>query len=94
MKKFPGRPHKHESKVSIERTQLAGAVDDVDGVPIHLKADESSGSLRVNLWAWDTKTFRFVRQPFIDVKKLEQTLDKLTNAVNDLVKELRKSGPA
>lgn len=66
----------NEGALSIERTHLAGAVEDVGGTPTRLKADETSGSLRVNLWVWDADTLAWVRmtQPLIDLGNLEALL--------------------
>lgn len=65
----------------FERTNLAGAVDDVGEDPTRLKADEQTGSLRVNLWAWDTDNLQWVRQPLIDLEPLVAAIDKLTKAI-------------
>jgi len=76
-----GRP---TSALEIERTQLAGAVEDVEGKPTRLKADEKTGALRVCLLTWDTKELEWVRQPFMDIRALTEAINTLTSAVNDL----------
>lgn len=57
-----------QSALSIERTHLAGAVEDVGGTPTRLKADESTGSLRVGLFVWDTDGLEWVKmtQPALE----------------------------
>ncbi len=72
---------KKQSAVSIERTQLAGALDDAEGLPGHLKMDEETGSLRVNLWVWDGQRLRWVRQPLMDMSALTTAIEKLTAAI-------------
>lgn len=64
-----------ESAKTIERTMLAGGLGDAAGTPIGLKADETTRSLRVNLWVWDAGTLAWVKmtQPALeaDVDNLE-----------------------
>jgi hypothetical protein len=81
-----GKGHKDHEKwnrrpvkgaFGIERTQLAGAVDDVGETPTRLKADPETGSLRVNLWAWDTQHLQWVRQPLIDLEPLTKAIERM-----------------
>ncbi len=72
---------KRQSSVSIERTQLAGALDDAEGLPGHLKMDELTGSLRVNLWTFDLQRLRWVRQPLMDIAGLTKAIEDLTKAI-------------
>jgi hypothetical protein len=68
-----------EAAYKIERTQVAGAVDDVSGNPMRLKSDEDTGSLRVNLWVWDVSGLEWVRmiQPQVVFKSLEELMGQL-----------------
>jgi len=75
---------KKQSAISIERTQLAGALDDAEGLPGHLKFDKETGSLRVNLWVWDTQRLRPVKQVFMDIPALIEAIDKLTKAIEKM----------
>lgn len=79
---------KKQSAVSIERTQLIGALDDADGNPLHLLMDEETGSLRVNMWVWDTRLLRPVKQPFMDMAALTAAIDALRIAVDALAAKI------
>jgi hypothetical protein len=72
-----------ESALTIERTQLVGGVEDVGGSPTRLKVDETSGSLRVNLWVWRASTLEWVRmiQPEVAFKPMEDLLEQLINQI-------------
>ena len=80
----PADRKKKQSAVSIERTQLGGALDDADGAPSHLLMDEETGSLRVNLWTWDAQRLRWVRQPLMDMTALTKAIEKLTAAIEGM----------
>ena len=80
----PADRKKKQSAVSIERTQLIGALEDADGNPLHLLMDEETGSLRVNLWVWDTKLLRPVRQSVMDMTALTKAIEKLTAAIEGM----------
>ena len=73
-----------EGALSIERTHLAGVVEDAKGTPMRLKGDETSGSMRVNLWTWDTGTTAYVRQTFMDMAALTTAIGTLTTAIDAL----------
>lgn len=46
---------------SIERTHAGAAIDETGEEMIRLKADEESGSGRINVWLWDAATLKYVR---------------------------------
>lgn len=75
----------NEGALSIERTMLQGGVDDAAGTPARLKVDGTTGSLRVNLWVWDTVGLEWVKQSFMDIPALITAVDNMTTAINDLV---------
>ena len=79
---------KRQSVHSIERTHLAAALEDAGQDPVRLLADEETGSLRVNLWVWDTLLLRPVRMPYFNFKGLQASIDKLTKAIEKLEKKL------
>ncbi len=80
----PSDRKKKQSAVSIERTQLIGALDDADGAPLHLYMDEETGSLRVNMWTFDTQRLRWVRQPLMDMAALTKAIEDLTKAIEGM----------
>jgi len=58
-----------QSAKSIERTHLAGALEDAGETPLRLLGDEASGSLRVNLWVWNSSSLQWQRmtQPVVEI---------------------------
>lgn len=65
-----------QAALKYHRTQIAGAIEDASGNLVHIEADDTSKSLRVNLWVWDTGTMAWVKmvQPASDVSTIEDLL--------------------
>jgi phage protein D len=74
-----------ESALSIERSMGAAGEDDASGEPARVKVDGTSGSLRVNLWTYNSGTLAWQKQTFMDIPALITAVDNLTTAINDLV---------
>ena len=75
-----------QSALSLARTVLLAALNDISGDPARLLVDSETGSLRVNLWVWDTDNLQTVRQPLMDMAALTASINQLTLAVEKLEK--------
>jgi len=77
-----------QSALALARTVLLAALDDTTGDPARLLVDPETGSLRVNLWSWDTESLQNVRQPLMDMAALTEAITSLTEAIDRLEKKL------
>jgi len=72
-----------QAAFTFARTQISGGEDDASGEPLRLKGDGTTGSLRVNLWVWDTDTLGWVKmtQPIASSSDLASTMSDLEKAL-------------